>query len=278
MRGGDRRLRGAGQRRAVPRRHPGGLEPVGLGVRPAVVQHRAVGQHRADPRAAGVPLALAAGEHLAVVLPVQAVGAGEPPRGHPVLVTGLVEGVAAQPHLVAVLADRDHRVLDAGVAVALVHPASYAVGQSLDRVGGQAVDPPVLGARGRAGQVEPPAALAERHEHRPLEGLGAERLARHLGDRLEGDPVLGAGDDHRDAAPVGQRPADPPGQPEHAVDEDGARRPGPVARARTGCGHHDLDVVVGRRCGNRGGHAPTIVDKITRVRDPGPGRSATLSR
>ena len=88
----------------------------------------------------------------------------------------------------------------------------------------------------RAGHVEPPAAVRQRHQDRPLERLGAERLAVDPGDRLERHAVARARHLDGDSAAGVDRPTHPVGQPEHPVDEYGARRARPVPGPASGAG------------------------------------------
>ncbi len=222
--------------------------------------------HRGDASAALVPLAGPPREHLAVVGPGKPVGAPQVPGGHPVLVARLVERVAAQPQVPALLVVGDDGVLDGGVLVAGEHDLLAAGRQVLDGRRGEAVDPPVLGPGGGAGEVETPAETGHGHQHRPFEGLGAEGLTAHLGHGLERLAVVGACDDDRDAAAVGERAAYPPGQPEDAVDQHRARGAGPVARADAGGRDDHAQVVAVRRQMGHGrrGHAPMLVERTCR--------------
>ena len=156
---------------------PGDLVPVVRGGRPSVVQHGegVLGQDRGDPGAAGVPGAGRRGQHGAVPGPGQAVVAGEVGRGHPVLLAGLVERVAADPHPPAVGADQHDRVLHRDGRVAGEHHRAGARRETLDGVRVERLHPPVLGVGRGAGQVEPPAAVRPAHQGGPLERLGPER-------------------------------------------------------------------------------------------------------
>ena len=132
--------RGSGRRRpgsrwtAYARRRPGGeagaLEPVLLGAGAAVVGGAAVGEDRAQARAARVPLARAALEHGAVPVPVEAVGGGGVGAVHPVLVPGEVEQVAADP--------RVPDAVDAGSTIGSLTAVSRSPGErGLDRRAGE---------------------------------------------------------------------------------------------------------------------------------------------
>ncbi len=93
------------------------------------------------------------------------------------------------------------------------------------------VDPPVRAARRRAAHVEAPASVGGADQRGPFQGLGTERLTADPRDLGEPFPVGGAGDHHGVAAAVADRTAQAVGEIVGAVDQQRARRAGPVARA-----------------------------------------------
>ena len=119
------------------------------------------------------------------------------------------------------------------------------VGQRLEGVGLDRLDPPVLGVARRARDVEPPPAAVQGHQRRTLERGAAELLAGHRRDGLEVHAVLGPGDDVGVAAALGDGTAQPVGEVERVVVPDGGRAAGPVAGAVTGRGDRDLVVRTG---------------------------------
>jgi hypothetical protein len=114
------------------------------------------------------------------------------------------------------------------------------------------------------------------HHDGPLERIRAERLAMHLGDRLEPNTVVGTGDDNADAATVGQRSTDSIGKPEHVVDETRARRSGPVAGSGIGGRNHDDCVVEAGEWKGRESHESKVY--LTTVLNVGNSRTFLRTR
>ena len=165
-------------------------------------------------------------------VPVQPVGAGQPARGHPVLVAGLgraggSRATSRQPSSPTVI----DRVLDGGARRRRVqHDGARPAGRSSTVSAVRLSTHQCLESGRRAGEVEPPAAA---RAAAPAPGARRTRRRTPPGDTSvtgsKVDAVGGAGDDDRDPAALGQRAAYAVGQPEDAVDQHGARGARPVA-------------------------------------------------
>ena len=221
---------------------PGPLEPVLLGARAAVVQHdqRLRAQDGRHPRAALIPRARCGPQHLAVPVPRQPVGAGGVGRRHPILLARFRQRVAADP--------RPPRTCPADLHDRILHGERVRAGEDDRSLAGRQpgrvvrvdrLDPPVLGLRRGAADVQPPAALRSPDEARALEGVRPESVTLDPGDRLETLAVLGAGDHGLHAAGLvalgAGRAAHPVAQPVDAVVEERVWRAGPVAGASVRC-------------------------------------------
>ena len=140
---------------------------------------------------------------------------------------------------------QDHRILDRPCGIAGErHPAPSAR-ELIEPWSVQRLDPPVLGLWRRTAQVEPPAAVS-RHDHRSL-NEAAPKMSRWTSQTEENQYAVGrAGDHDTDPSALVERAAHPIGQPENAVDQHAARRPGPVARTRRRCGDHHVGAGITR--------------------------------
>ena len=239
-------------------RHSGALAEVLLLRRAPVVRRPAVGEHRRDARAAGVPRARAAGERGPGPGPPDTVGARRVRGAHAVLGAGLVERMAADPRLPGRVVgfsnhrvlDSDHRVLHTNHRVAREHHAVGRAGQRLGRGRLEQRDPPVAAARRRAADVQPPAPARHADQGRALERRGAEPVLADPRHRREPLAVVRPRDDHLAAAL--RRTPDAVGDDERPVAvEHGARRARPLAGAAARRGRGDRDTA-----GPRQRHGP----------------------
>jgi hypothetical protein len=69
---------------------------------------------------------------------------------------GLAEGMAADPHPPALRSSHDHRILDRPMIITGEYQVTITEWQLLRAIRVQGIDPPVLGVRGCAAEVEPP--------------------------------------------------------------------------------------------------------------------------
>ena len=245
----------------------GALEPVLVGRGPAVVEHdeRVAGEHRGDPGTPGVPGAGGAAQHLAEVVPGEAVVTAEQTGRHPVLVAGEVERVAAQPHPPAVVVDEHDGVLDGELGAPRVDDGAAARGQRGRGVGVEGLDPPVLGTRCGTAEVEPPATRRVAGPWPVARGMPRRTSRARPAPRSRTAP-------RRRSAPPRPRPhgrrrraSQAVGEPDAAVVvEHRAGGPGPVARAAAGRRHDDL--AVGAR--QRGAAHPTEANQPHRPMGP----------
>ena len=217
--------------------HPGPLLVVLRGAGPPVVPGRdrvPVEAHRGHARAAGVPPARRPAQRGAVPRPGHAVGAGRVLGGHLVGLQRVVERMAGRPQMPQAVVVDDHRVLHAGLGVARKDGLPVR-DVELGRVGRLGhLHPPVLGPRGRAAQVQPPAPLGRADQGGPFQRLGGHVVLADGQQRLEPLAVRRARHRHRVAAALGDRPPEPVGEEDLAVTRDRARCPRPVPGAGTG--------------------------------------------
>ena len=219
------------------------------GAGPAVVEHgqRIRGEDGGDPGAAGVPASPG--------VPVSTAPRSVQTRPSALVAyrvtirsswPGSVERVAADPHPPA---GRPSRTITGSLTAQLAVAGKHHVPtprrpSAPGSVGIQRLDPPVLRARawrssGRAASHRRCGTITGRsNEAAPK----ASRYTSETGSNRT--PSVGAGHHHAHPAALVQRPADPVGQPEDAVDQHTARRPGPVARASGGRRDDHLRVVV----------------------------------
>ncbi|ALE84768.1 hypothetical protein XF36_17810 [Pseudonocardia sp. HH130629-09] len=243
-------------------------------------QLRMAGQRtvqRGDPDAAGVPAVRTRAQRGARVAPGQPVGRGVVLGGHPVLVAGQLERVHRGPQVPGAALAHDHRVLHRVPVVAGQHGAPGRGGQLLDGAGLRHVDPPVLGVRCGAGDVEPPPALLGTHQRGPFERLGAEAVLGDLGDRGDGDAVGRPRQHHREAAALAERGPQPVGEHVAPVTVgDGRRGARPVPGAVPGRCDGDGGAVQTWRW-QRGAHAVSRVVTSRGPARPRPMRWSTSS-
>ncbi len=232
---GEHRRLGAG-------RDPGPFLVVLRGGGPAVVvgHDRVPGAaDRRHPGAPRIPPAGPPGEREPVPRPGHAVRARGVFGDHLVRLGRVVQRMTGDPHVPLTVAADDHRVLDALLRVAGQHQLA-AAGVELGRMGGlDHVDPPVLGARRRAAEIEPPGSLGRLHQERALQRIGGHVL---LVDHRHRPEVLTVGRTcHRHRVPpaVPQRPPEPVGQEYLPVGEHRGRPARPVPRPRAGRLHRD---------------------------------------
>ena len=189
--------------------------------------------------------------------PAEPVVAGREARDHAVLGARDVQRMAADPGHPARPVPADHRVLDAPLRVTRERGARLGARERARLGRLEDVDAPVLGARGRAAHVQPPAPVGRAHERGPLQRLGAEALLGQLQHGLVALAVGRAREHGRRAAARVLGHAHAVREPERAVVvARRARCPGPATRA--GAGRRDGDR---RRLGpgdgdlGRAGHA-----------------------
>jgi hypothetical protein len=166
-----------------------------------------------------------------VEIPVDSIGARAVARPHPVGMVVVVERMAAQPHVPQAVVPQDDGVLHPREVVSGQHRPSR-TGIEPGGIGRlEEVDPPVVGPRGGATDIDPPPAAGHGHQGGALEGLTGKGLPVERRQRLEVFAVGGPG--HH----VGEAPALPEGSAEAVAEVDapvgaegGARPPGPVSR------------------------------------------------
>ena len=160
--------------------------------------------------------------------PGQAVGAGCVLRGHLIRLPRVIQRVARCPQVPQAAVVHDHRILHAGLGVAGQHGLPVR-GIELGRVSSLGhLHPPVLGAYGRAAQVQPPASLRRADQGGPLQRLGGHVLLADGQQRVESLAIHRAGHRHRVAAPLADGPPEPVGEKDLAVTRDRARCSRPV--------------------------------------------------
>ena len=158
---------------------------------------------------------------------------------------------------------KNHRVLDRRRSHCPGTPSAAHPRPTARRpIGLERLDPPVLGVRRRAAEIQPPTGIrpiSRGDQDRPLERGRTEVVAVHLGDPLERQPVVGAGDHHAHPTAGVERPAHPVHEPERPVDEQRAGGARPVARPLVRRLDDDLGALEGRQ-GEVGNdvHLPTI--------------------
>src|SRR5829696_6957760 len=92
------------------------------------------------------------------------------------------------PHAPAVKIPQDHRVLDRPLIIPGKHYVAFTERQLLGMLRIKGVNPPMLGVRSGAADVQAPT-RGDGHDHRTLEGRGPERGAADLADRFEVDAI-----------------------------------------------------------------------------------------
>jgi hypothetical protein len=118
--------------------------------------------------------------------------------------------------------------------------------QFLGPISIQRINPPVLGTRSCAAEVEAPAAIGP-DDRGTLQRRGAEGLAAHLAYRLEVDPIYRLRDDYTHAAARVEGSSDPVRQPENAVHQNAAGTAGPVPGTSVRCRDDNLSAGISRK-------------------------------
>src|SRR5919112_3941354 len=170
------------------------FEPVLLSGGSAVVGRAAVGQHRGDASATGVPSPRTSFQNDAVPFPAQTVFARGVGRVHAILLPWLIEEVAADPGPPSLVCTLHQWIFDTGEAVAREDGAGALRSEPFRIVGFEYLDPPVGAARVCAADVKSPAPRLGTDERWALHALRAELGLLQSSDGGEPLTVLRARD------------------------------------------------------------------------------------